>query len=446
MKYFKKKLFPFLLVLILVVSISVPCFAITPSYTEPSGYSFIESSMEKILIKRFNYNLNPSTAPTFDNQFSYSVYPHIDTVSEFDAIIDNASVFIGGVSNGIMQTVKKAYRFITFNPVTNTTNYVMYIAKSTIYSEATFTLDMRAGLNGPYYRLKQNNTNSSADGSGSGFTYISVSFPRSWTGGTSGVTYKTFHVSNNNFIEDKYNSFSYANLLWADSNMLSIIGTPQSEWTNYYSSHHFVAGAHIQNINKTRALDAGLTQYVISCGYDSSRQSSEGQYYLDFELYYDGFNVSDSFILDLLTYQQVIRFPDSNPTEISIKSYQLLSSSNRVTSSSGYLVNMIKFRIWFQPVNPSMLQYNFDIVWYSPIEWGTPLTGNRTNFLLNMIASDDNTNVEDITQMWNELSGSLDFFRYTVRQLFMCFPSDIYYLTVLVIYLTILVAGLRLIL
>ena len=446
MKLLKNKFFISSIVLLLVVCITVPCFAITPSYTEPSGYTFIESSMAKILIKRYNYNLSSNATKTFDNQFSYAVYPFSDTVSEFDAIIDNASIFIGGMSSGIMHSVQKAYRFITFNPVTNTTNFVMYIAKSTIYSEATFTLESRAGVGGVYYRLKQNNSNTSAAGSTPVFNYLCVSFPRSWTGGTQGVTFKNILVQNNNFSEDQYCSFAYPNLLWADSNTLSLLPSVNDTWTNWYSNHHFVAGAHIQNINKTRALDAGLTSYVISCGYDSSRQSSEGQYYLDFEFYFDGFNVSDSFILDLLTYQNPIRFPNSNPTEISTKSYQLLSISNRVTSSSGYLLYMIKFRIWFQPVNPSMLQYNFDIVWYSSIEWGTPLTGNRTNFLLNMIASDDNTNVEDITQMWNELSGSLDFFRYTVRQLFMCFPSDIYYLTVLVIYLTILVAGLRLIL
>ncbi len=446
MKFFKKKLLPFLLVVVLILSISVPCFAITPSYTEPSGFTFIESSMRKILIKRYNYNLAPTANKTFDNQFSYALYPFSDTVSEFDAIIDNASTFIGGISNGIMHSVQKAYRFITFNPETNTTNFVMYISKSTIYSEATFTLENFAGVNGLYYRFKQSNSNSSAAGPSNVFNYVCVSFPRSWTGGTNGVKYKMYLVQNNNFPEAQYCNFAYENLLWADSNTLSLIGNVQDSWTNYFSDHHFVAGAHIQNINSTRALDAGLRNYVIACGYDSSRQSSEGQYYLDFELYYDGFNVTDSFILDLLTYQNVIRFPDSNPTSITFKSYQLLSSSNRVTSSSGYLLDMIKFRIWFQPVNPSMLQYNFDIVWYTSIEWGTPLTSNRTNFLLDVIASDDNANVEDITQMWNELSGSLDFFRYTVRQLFMCFPSDIYYLTVLVIYLTILVAGLRLIL
>ena len=446
MKLFRHKFFISSIVVLLVLCISVPCFAITPSYTEPSGYNFIESAMSKILIKRYNYNLSPNVNKTFDNQFSYAVYPFSDTVSEFDAIIDNASIFIGGINNGIMQSVKKAYRFITFNPVTNTTNFIMYIAKSTIYSEATFALESRAGINGVYYRFKQNNSNTSAAGSTPVFNYICVSFPRSWTGGTQGVTYKSFLVQNNKFSEDQYCSFAYPNLLWADSNTLSILPSVNDSWSNYYTNHHFVSGAHIQNINATRPLDAGLTSYVISCGYDSSRQSSAGQYYLDFELYYDGFNVTDTFILDLLTYQNPIRFPDSNPTSIEFKSYQLLSSSNRVNSSSGYLLNMIKFRIWFQPVNPSILQYNFNIVWYTSIEWGTPLTGNRTDFLLNLVASDDSTNVEDITQMWNELSGSLDFFRYTVRQLFMCFPSDIYYLTVLVIYLTILVAGLRLIL
>lgn len=449
MKFFKKKLLPFLLVLVLVLSITAPCFAITPSYTEPSGYSFIESAMRKILIKRYNYNLAPNADKTFANQFSYAVYPFSDTVSEFDAIIDNASVFIGGVNNGIMHSVQKAYRFITFNPVTNTTNFIMYIAKSTIYSEATFTLDPRVSVNGSYVRFKQNNTNTSAAGSTPVFNYICVSFPRSWTGGTQGVTYKNFLVQNNNFSEDQYCSFAYPNLLWADSNTLSLLPAINNTWTNYYSNQHFVAGAHIQNVNPTRlmAIDANPNSknYVISLGYDSTRPSSSGQYYLDFELYYDGFNVSDEFLESLLKFQDPIRFPNTNPVIFDTLSYELLSGSTTIVSSSGYVLHVVKFRVWIQPQSYRLSPNQFTVQWYTSIDWGTPLSNNSTIFELNNTSPGD-TITSDITQIWNKLSGSLEFFRFTVSQLFTCFPSDIYYLVVAVVYLTILVAGLRLIL
>ena len=449
MKLLKNKFFIFSIVLLLVVCITVPCFAITPSYTEPSGYNFIESAMRKILIQRYNYNLSSSVNKTFDNQFSYAVYPHIDTIAEFDAIIDNAYTFIGGNSNGITHLVQKAYRFITFNPVTNTTNFVMYIAKSNIYSEATFTLESLAGVSGPYYRLKQNNSNSSAAGSTPVFNYLCVSFPRSWTGGTSGVTFKNFLVQNKNFTEDKYCSFAYQNLLWADTNMLSIIGSVQDSWTNYYTNEHFVAGAHIQNVNGTRPTVIDLhpipKNYVISLGYDSSRPSSSGQYYLDFELYYDGFNVSDSYLLDLLKYVDPIRFRNDNPVIFDTISYELLSGSSTVVSSSGYVLRLVKFRAWIQPQAYSLSPTRFTIHCYTSIEWGTPLQNNATVFELNNTDPND-TITSDITQIWDQLSGSLEFFRYTVSQLFTCFPSDIYYLVVAVIYLTILVAGLRLIL
>lgn len=449
MKLFRNKFFISFIVLLLVICITVPCFAITPSYTEPSGYSFIESAMRKILIKRYNYNLSPNANKTFDNQFSYAVYPFSDTVSEFDAIIDNASIFIGGVNNGIMQTVKKAYRFITFNPHTNTTNFIMYIAQSTIYSEATFTLEPRAGLNGVYYRLKQNNKNSGAAGSTPTFNYVCVSFPRSWAGGTSGVTYKKFLVQNNNFSEDQYCSFAYPNLLWADTNTLSLLPSINDTWINYYSNHHFVSGAHIQNVNPTRLtavdINPNSKDYVISLGYDSSRPSSTGQYYLDFELYYDGFNVSDDFLKDLLKYQDPIRFPSSNSVAFDTLSYELLSGSSTVVSSSGYVLRVCKFRVWIQPQAYRLSLNQFTISWYTSIEWGTPISNNSTIFELNNTGPNDTTS-SDITQIWDQLSGSLEFFRFTVSQLWTCFPSDIYYLVVAVIYLTILVAGLRLIL
>lgn len=449
MKSLKTKFFISFTVLLLVLCSTVPCFAITPSYTEPSGYTFIESSMRKILINRYNYNLSPSANKTFDNQFSYAIYPFSDTVSEFDAIIDNASIFIGGVNNGIMNSVKKAYRFITFNPVTNTTNFIMYIARSTIYSEATFTLDPRAGLNGAYYRFKQNNSNTSAAGSTPTFNYICVSFPRSWTGGTQGVTYKNFLVQNNNFTEDSYCSFAYPNLLWADSNTLSLLPSINDTWTNYYSNHHFVAGAHIQNVNPTRltAIDAtpNSKNYVISLGYDSARPSSSGQYYLDFELYYDGFNVSDDFLSSLLKYQDPIRFPSNNPVAFDTLSYELLTGSSTVVSSSGYVLSLVKFRVWIQPQAYRLSLNQFTFNWYTSIEWGTPITNNSTIFELNNADPNDTTS-SDITHIWDQLSGSLEFFRFTVNQLWSCFPSDIYYLIVAVIYLTILVAGLRLIL
>lgn len=449
MKSLKTKFFISFIVLLLVLFITVPCFAITPSYTEPSGYTFIESSMRKILINRYNYNLPPGDAKTFDNQFSYAIYPFADTVSEFDAIIDNASIFIGGINNGIMQSVQKAYRFITFNPVTNTTNFIMYIAKSTIYSEATFTLETRAGLNGMYYRLKQNNKNSGAAGSTPTFNYICVSFPRSWTGGTQGVTYKNYLVQNNNFSEDQYCSFAYPNLLWADSNTLSLLPAINNTWTNYYSEHHFVAGAHIQNVNPTRlpaiTLNPNSKDYVISLGYDSSRPSSSGQYYLDFELYYDGFNVSEDFLSSLLKYQDPIRFPNSNSVIYDTLSYELLTGPSTVVSSSGYVLSFVKFRVWIQPQQYRLGLDQFTVNWYTSIEWGTPLHNNSTIFELNNTNPDDTTS-SDITQIWDQLSGSLEFFRFTVTQLWSCFPSDIYYLIVAVIYLTILVAGLRLIL
>lgn len=449
MKLLKNKFFISSIVLLLVICITVPCFAITPSYTEPSGYSFIESSMRKILIKRYNYNLAPNANKTFDNQFSYAVYPFSDTVSEFDAIIDNAAIFIGGSTSGIMQNVQKAYRFITFNPVTNTTNFIMYIAKSVTYTEATFTLESRAGLNGIYYRFKQTNTNSYVGESIPTFTYVCVSFSRSWTGGITGVTYNTFLVQNNKFSEDQFCSFAYPNLLWADSNTLSILPSVNDTWTNYYSNQHFVAGAHIQNVNSTRlpaiTLNPNSKDYVISLGYDSSRPSSSGQYYLDFELYYDGFNVSDDFLESLLKFQDPIRFPNNNSVIFDTLSYELLSGSTSIVSSSGYVLHVVKFRVWIQPQAYRLSANQFSVHWYTSIEWGTPLSNNSTIFELNNTSSNDTTS-SDITQIWDQLSGSLEFFRFTVNQLWSCFPSEIYYLIVAVIYLTILVAGLRLIL
>ena len=114
-------------------------------------------------------------------------------------------------------------------------------------------------------------------------------------------------------------------------------------------------------------------------------------------------------------------------------------------SSSGYVLQRVKFRAWIQPQVYSLSPNWFTIHWYTSIEWGTPLQNNSTVFELNNTDPNDNIS-SDITQIWDQLSGSLEFFRFTVNQLWSCFPSDIYYLVVAVIYLTILVAGLRLIL
>lgn len=463
MRKSRKKLFKpcaaALLVLVFACSFVLPAFAVTPKYVSSQDnpyYSldFVEESLTRRLVKYYDYSMN-SISNAFDKQFANAFFPshsNYYTTGDFDSLMINAFSFCAGEE--LAQVSQwQGYRFISYDPIRRGTSFTFVVAKSPVWTTAQFTLEARA-LGKVAYRFKQTNTNTSADGGMRRFAVYNVFFPRTWSGGTTGVicTKNTiidnaYPSSGTGWVNDAPYVFAPENILWMDNATLTLFGS--RDYTNlnmFYSDSVWM-----DCINPTYSLSpASPTQSntVIQARFDSDRLSSDGQYSIDFEFYHTGQSVSDDFLIALVRAANPIRLSKKDGTDsFSVLSYELLQGSQRVLTSGGEACYYITFRVYFQPPTVSLnMQYKFSIVWFEHLFWSTPLTNNATTFALtNLTADTGDGSTGDILAMWSKLTKTIDFARVVVQQLWIAMPPDIYSLLTVALYLIIALAVIRLV-
>lgn len=464
-KLSRKKLFKpcaaALLVVVLVCSFVLPAFAITPTYVSNKDnpyYSidFVEESLTRRLVQYYDYSMNNmSSWNAVDKKFANAFYPsHTNyyTNGDFDSLLKNAFSFCAGEE--LAQVSQwQGYRFISYDPIRRGTSYTFVVAKSPVWTTAQFTLETVA-LGRAALRFKQTNTNTSADGGKRRFAIYNVFFPRTWSGGTTGVV-----CTKQTIVDNAYPTagtgwagwapyvFAAENLLWMDNAALTLFGSrtytnlnmfySDSVWMDCICPHVF------------GALTGSTSQPYMAADMVGDRLASEGQYYIDFEFYYSGLSVSDDFLLALIKAANPIRFSKCDDgSSFSAISYELLQSSQRSMTSGGETCYFVTFRCWFQPPSVSLTaMYQFNIVWFEHLFWSTPLDSNKTYFRPAVTSSDGSSQGQlDVTQMWSRLTKSVDFARMVVQQLWLAMPSEVYSLLVIALYLIIALAVVRLVL
>lgn len=464
-KLSRKKLFKpcavALFVVVLVCSFVLPAFAITPTYVSNKDnpyYSidFIEESLTRRLVQYYDYSMNNmSSWNAVDKKFANAFFPshsNYYTTGDFDSLLKNAFSFCAGEE--LAQVSQwQGYRFISYDPIRRGTSYTFVVAKSPVWTTAQFTLETVA-LGRAALRFKQTNTNTSADGGKRRFAIYNVFFPRTWSGGTTGVVCTKQTIVDNSYPSAGTNWASWApyvfaaeNLLWMDNAALTLFGS-----RTYTNLNMFYADSvWMDCINPTWSMSVASpvqTNTVIQVRYDPDRLSSEGQYSIDFEFYYTGQSVSDDFLIALVKAVNPIRLTKKDGTDsFSVLSYELIQGSQRVMTSGGETCYYITFRAYFQPPTISLnMQYKFTINWFEHLFWSTPLSGNSTVFALTNITDGSvGGTVGDVLTMWGKLTKSIDFARVVVQQLWIAMPTDLYSLLVISFYLIITLAVLRLV-
>lgn len=464
-KLFRKKIFKpcaaALLVLVLVCSFILPAFAITPKYVgnrDNPYYSidFVEESLTRRLVKYYDYSMNSmSSWSAVDKKFANAFFPshsNYYTPGDFDSLLKNAFSFCAGEE--LAQVSQwQGYRFISYDPIRRGTSYTFVVAKSPVWTTAQFTLETVA-LGRAALRFKQTNTNTSADGGKRRFAIFNVFFPRTWSGGTTGVVCTKQIIVDNAYPSAGTNWASWApyvfaaeNLLWMDNATLTLFGN--RDFTNL--NMFYADSVWMDCINPTISLSVASptqTNTCIQARFDSERLASQGQYSIDFEFYYYGLSVSDDFVFDLVKAANPIRLSKKDgSSSFDILSYELLQGAQRTMTSGGEDCYYITFRVYFQPPTVALnLQYKFNIVWFEHLFWSTPLPGNATTFALTNLTSDTgDSSTGDVITMWSKLTKSVDFARVVVQQLWIAMPPDIYSLLTIALYLIIALAVLRLV-
>lgn len=450
-----------LLVVVLVCSFVLPAFAITPTYVSNKDnpyYSidFIEESLTRRLVQYYDYSMNNmSSWNAVDKKFANAFFPshsNYYTNGDFDSLLKNAFSFCAGEE--LAQVSQwQGYRFISYDPIRRGTSYTFVVAKSPVWTTAQFTLETVA-LGRAALRFKQTNTNTSADGGKRRFAIYNVFFPRTWSGGTTGVICTKQTIVDNTYPSAGTNWANWApyvfaaeNLLWMDNASLTLFGSRTYTNLNMFYSD----SVWMDCINPTWSMSVASpvqTNTVIQVRYDPDRLSSEGQYSIDFEFYHTGQSVSDDFLIALVKAVNPIRLTKKDGTDsFSVLSYELIQGSQRVMTSGGELCYYITFRAYFQPPTISLnMQYKFTINWFEHLFWSTPLSGNSTVFALTNITDGSvGGTVGDVMTMWGKLTKSIDFARVVVQQLWIAMPTDLYSLLVISFYLIIALAVLRLV-
>lgn len=449
-----------LLVVILACSFILPAFAITPKYvsTQDNPYSrmdFVEERLTRRLVKFYDYSMN-SISNAVDKQFANAFFPshsNYYTPGDFDSLMINAFSFCAGEE--LAQVSQwQGYRFIAYDPIRRGTSYTFVVAKSPIWTTAQFTLEARA-LGRPAYRFKQTNTNTSADGGKRRFAVYNVFFPRTWSGGTTGVVCtkkviidNAYPASGSGWLSDAPYVFAFENILWMDNATLTLFGSNR-DFTNL--NMFYADSVWMDCVNPTISLSVASptqTNTCIQARFDSERLASQGQYSIDFEFYYYGLSVSDDFVFDLVKAANPIRLSKKDGSSpFDVLSYELLQGAQRTMTSGGEDCYYITFRVYFQPPTVALnLQYKFNIVWFEHLFWSTPLTNNATTFALtNLTADTGDGSTGDILAMWSKLTKSIDFARVVVQQLWIAMPPDIYSLLTVALYLIIALAVIRLV-
>lgn len=448
-----------LLAVVFVCSFALSAFAITPTYVSNRDnpyYSmdFVEESLTRRLVKYYDYSMN-SISNAFDKQFANAFFPshsNYYTNGDFDSLLINAFSFCAGEE--LTQVSQwQGYRFISYDPIRRGTSYTYIVAKSPVWTTAQFTLE-NVALGKAALRFKQTNTNTSADGGKRRFAIYNVFFPRTWSGGTTGVV-----CTKQTIVDNVYPSagtgwvnwapyvFAAENLLWMDNAALTLFGS--RTYTNlnmFYSDSVWMDCINAVYVKNTAA---GINPPTyISARFDSDRLASEGQYSLDFEFYYTGQSVTDDFLIALVNAVNPIRLTKKDGTNsFSVLSYELLQGSQRVMTSGGETCYYITFRAYFQPPTVSLsVEYKFTVNWYEHLFWSTPLSGNSTLFVLTTVADGASGGTfGDILSMWGRLTKSIDFARVVVQQLWIAMPADIYSLLIVAFYLIIALAVVRLV-
>lgn len=464
-KLFRKKFFKpcaaALLVVVLVCSFVFPAFAITPKYVANQDnpyYSidFVEETLTRRLVQFYDYSMNTMSGwSAVDKKYANAFFPsHTNyyTNGDFDSLMINAFSFCAGEE---LVNVHRweGYRFISYDPIRRGTSYTFVVAKSPVWTTATFELETVA-LGRAALRFKQKNTNTSADGGKRRFAIYNVFFPRTWSGGTTGVVCTKQTIVDNAYPSAGTNWASWApyvfaaeNLLWMDNAALTLFGSRDYKNLNMF----YADSVWMDCINPTISLSLASptqTNTVIQARFDSERLASQGQYSIDFEFYYSGLSVSDDFIFDLVKAANPIRLSKKDGSDsFVVLSYELLQGSQRTMTSGGEDCYYITFRVYFQPPTVALnLQYKFNIVWFEHLFWSTPLPGNATTFALTNLTSDTGDgSTGDILAMWSKLTKSIDFARVVVQQLWIAMPPDIYSLLTVALYLIIALAVLRLV-
>ena len=464
-KLFRSKFFKpcvaALLAAFFVCSFALSAFAITPTYVgnrDNPYYSidFIEESLTRRLVKYYDYSMHSvSSWSAFDKQFANAFFPsHTNyyTNGDFDSLLINAFSFVN--HEELSQVSQwQGYRFIAYDPIRRGTNYTFVVAKSPVWSTAQFEIETVA-LGRAALRFRQTNTNTSADGGKRRFAIYNVFFPRTWSGGITGVICSKHTIIDNNYsaIGTSFDSqapyvFAAENLLWMDNATLSLLGSRNFTNLNMF----YLDSAWMDCISPVTVLNVASpasTQTVIQSRFDSDRLASNGQYSLDFEFYYIGLSLSDDFVFDLVKATNPIRLMTKDGSSIfNVLSYELLQGAQRTSTSGGETCYYITFRVYFQPPSVSLLnQYKFNIVWFEHLFWSTPLPGNATTFMLsNINSSTDDGSTGDVISMWSKLTKSIDFARLVVQQLWIAMPPDIYSLLTISLYLIIALAVVRLV-
>ena len=464
-KLFRSNFFkPFaaaLLAVFFVCSFALSAFAITPSYVgnrDNPYYSidFVEESLTRRLVKYYDYSMNSvSSWSSFDKQFANAFFPsHTNyyTNGDFDSLLINAFSFVN--HEELSQVAQwQGYRFIAYDPIRRGTNYTFVVAKSPVWSTAKFEIETVA-LGRAALRFKQTNTNTSADGGKRRFAIYNVFFPRTWSGGITGVICSKHTIIDNNYsaIGTSFDSqapyvFAAENLLWMDNATLSLLGSRNFTNLNMF----YLDSVWMDCISPTYSLSPASPSHsntVIQARFDSDRLASEGQYCIDFEYYYIGQSVSDDFVFDLVKAVNPIRLSKNDgSSSFNVLSYQLLQGAQRTSTSGGETCYYITFRVYFQPPTVALnMQYKFNIMWFEHLFWSTPLSGNATIFALtNLTSGSGDAATGDVITMWGKLTKSIDFARLVVQQLWIAMPPDIYSLLTIALYLIIALAVVRLV-
>lgn len=450
-----------LLIIVLACSFVLPVFAITPAYVgnrDNPYYSldFVEESLTRRLVQYYDYSMHDKSSwSAFDKQFANAFFPsHTNyyTNGDFDSLLINAFSFCAGEE--LAQVSQwQGYRFISYDPIRRGTSYTFVVAKSPVWTTAQLTLDPVA-LGRAALRFKQTNTNTSADGGKRRFAIYNVFFPRTWSGGISGVVCSKQFIIDNAYPQSGYGWSGWApyvvapeNLLWMDNAAQTLFGSRTYTNLNMF----YLDSVWMDCINPVTILNLASpssTQTVIQSRFDSDRLASDGQYSIDFEYYYIGQSVSDDFVFDLVKAVNPIRLSNKDGSSpFNVLSYELLQGAQRASTSGGETCYYITFRVYFQPLSVSLLnQYKFNIVWFEHLFWSTPLAGNATTFMLSNINSGtDDGSTGDVITMWGKLTKSIDFARLVVQQLWIAMPPDIYSLLTIALYLIIALAVVRLV-
>lgn len=451
-----------LLIVVLVCSFVLPAFAITPKYVSNKdnpyySLNFVEESLTRRLVQYYDYSMHSTSSwNAVDKKYANAFFPsHTNyyTNGDFDSLLINAFSFCAG-EDLLNVSQWQGYRFISYDPIRRGTNYTYIVAKSPVWTTAQFTIETVA-MGRAALRFKQTNTNTSADGGKRRFAIYNVFFPRTWSGGITGVICTKQTIVDNAYPAGGTNWTNWApyvfaaeNLLWMDNATLTLLG-PRT-FTNLNMFYQDSAWLDvIPRMDFNGRDDTASSNYMIA-GMDSERLASEGQYFFDYEFYYMGLNVSDDFVFSLFKAVDPIRFYKGGDTSTTFRaiSYELTQGAQRTMTSGGETCYFITVRCWFQVPTVSLTAtYYYDVVWYEHLFWSTPITNNSTRFRPATSGTEGgDTGSLDISTMWSRLSKSIDFARMVVQQLWTAMPSDIYSLLVVALYLIIALAVVRLVL